>query len=207
LTTHLTTIAIEDIARSSAFRALSTIAGIEVDLRYASANNFVGRNVYGNHDCAWLHVEAAAKLQGAVSWLADHAPNVRLAVLDALRPHRIQEALWAALAGTGLQMYLAPPSIGSLHSYGMAVDVTLRDGDGKELDMGTSFDAMVPASHPEHEAQFLADGSLTQAQVSHRRLLRSAMRSAGFVPIKTEWWHFDATDDRAIVRSTYPRVL
>ena len=58
-------------------------------------------------------------------------------MLDALRPQRVQEALWAALQGTPAACYLAPPERGSIHSFGMAVDVTLIDADGAEFDMGT----------------------------------------------------------------------
>ena len=87
-----------------ALRHMSTIPGILIDLRYASANNFLGRDLYAPHDCAWLHRDAAAALERAVAWLATAHPGLRLLVLDALRPQRVQEQLWAALADTGLQM-------------------------------------------------------------------------------------------------------
>jgi D-alanyl-D-alanine dipeptidase len=200
------TLASEDIAASAAFRHLSTIAGIEVDLRYAGPNNFVGRDLYSPFDCAWLHVEAAAALERAVAWLAAHAPGHTLLVLDALRPQRVQQQLWDALAGTGLQMYLANPARGSIHSYGMALDVTILDPHGRELDMGTGFDDMTDLSHPALEDGFMATGQLSQQQVNNRRLLRGAMFDAGFVGINTEWWHFDC-GDRERVRGTFQRVL
>lgn len=199
-------LASEDIAGSADFRHLSTIAGIAVDLRYAGPNNFIGRDLYGAYDCAWLHVEAASALERVVAYLANRRPDVRALVLDALRPQRVQQELWDALAGTDLQMYLADPSRGSIHSYGMALDITLLDAEGRELDMGTGFDDMTELSHPALEEGFMARGDLTPAQVANRQLLRDAMFQAGFVGINTEWWHFDC-GDRTRVRATFQRVL
>ena len=200
------TVASEDIAGSPEFRHLSSIAGIRVDLRYASANNFVGRDLYSPFDCAWLHRDAAAALEQVVAYLARRAPGHTALVLDALRPQRVQQQLWDALEGTGLQMYLANPARGSIHSYGMALDITILDPAGRELDMGTGFDDMTDLSHPALEEGFLAAGKLTEQQVANRQLLRDAMFQAGFLGIRTEWWHFDC-GDRDVVRATFRRVL
>jgi D-alanyl-D-alanine dipeptidase len=200
------TIRSEDIASSPDFRHLSTIAGIAVDLRYAGPDNFVGRDLYTPLDCAWLHRDAAAAVERVVAYLAQRAPGHRILLLDALRPHRVQEQLWAALAGTDLQMYLAPPERGSIHSFGMAVDITILDPSGRELDMGTGFDDMTELSHPVLEARHLASGDLSAAQIAHRQLLRDAMFQAGFVGINSEWWHFDC-GDRVLVRRDFTKVL
>ena len=200
------TVASEEIAGSPEFRHLSSIAGIQVDLRYATDNNFVGRDLYSPYDCAWLHLEAASALEKVVAWLAARRPDLTPLVLDALRPQRVQQQLWDALEGTGLQMYLANPERGSIHSYGMALDITLLDADGRELDMGTGFDDMTNRSHPALEEGFLQAGQLTEAQVANRRLLREAMLQAGFLGINTEWWHFDC-GDRELVRRSFRRVL
>lgn len=199
-------VASEDIAGSAEFRHLSSISGIAIDLRYATPNNFVGRDLYSPFDCAWLHRDAAAALERVVAWLAERRPGYTALVLDALRPQRVQQQLWDALDGTGLQMYLANPARGSIHSYGMALDITLLDEGGRELDMGTGFDDMTDLSHPALEEGFLAAGKLSDAQVANRRLLREAMLEAGFFGINTEWWHFDC-GDRELVRATYRRVL
>ena len=200
------TVASEEIAGSPEFRHLSSIAGIQVDLRYATDNNFVGRDLYSPYDCAWLHVDAASALEKVVAWLAARRPDLTPLVLDALRPQRVQQQLWDALEGTGLQMYLANPERGSIHSYGMALDITLLDAQGRELDMGTGFDDMTNLSHPALEEGFLQAGQLTEEQVANRRLLREAMLQAGFLGINTEWWHFDC-GDRELVRRTFRRVL
>ena len=202
----MNTIASEDIAGHPEFRHLSTIAGIAVDLRYATPNNFIGRDLYSPYDCAWLHRDAACALERVVAWLKARRPGCTPLVLDALRPQRVQQQLWDALAGTDLQMYLAHPQRGSIHSFGMALDITILDEDGRELDMGTGFDDMTELSHPALEARFLASSELSAEQVANRQLLRDAMFQAGFVGINTEWWHFDC-GDRNLVRQTFRRVL
>jgi zinc D-Ala-D-Ala dipeptidase len=200
------TIRIEDIAAHPAFRRLDAIAGIVFDLRYAGTNNFDGRVLYRGIDCAWLREEAAAGLERAAAWLAAHHPGQRLLVLDALRPQRVQEAIWVDVAGTPAERYFADPRRGSIHSFGMAVDVTLIDAHGREADMGSGFDEMSIKSHPALEAGQLAAGAITRAHIAAREALRAAMAAGGFTGIPTEWWHFNHGDP-AQVRREFPRVL
>ncbi len=200
------TVNAEGVASCTEFRRLDDIAGIAVDLRYGTPNNFVRRNLYEGLDCAWLHVDAAKGLAEAVAWLASCRPGATLLVLDALRPQRVQEQLWDALQGSPLVSYIAEPTRGSIHSFGMALDVTVLGEHGVELDMGTAFDDLSELSHPALEGQMLAEGKLTQEQLANRQLLRNAMLHAGFSGIKSEWWHFDF-GDRELVRLTYRRVL
>lgn len=200
---------IELIALHPDFKPLSSLAGIAVDLRYNSTDNFVGRDIYADWDCAWLHRDAWDGLARAVEWLHQHPDqehgSCTLRILDAVRPHRIQQLLWDQLKGTPLQGYLADPARGSIHSFGMAVDVTLQDQAGRELDMGTGFDAMTPLSHPSMETMHMEQGLLSRRQVANRQLLRDAMRAGGFQGISTEWWHFDC-GDKATVRRDFERV-
>jgi D-alanyl-D-alanine dipeptidase len=195
----------EDISSQQDFRHLSTIPGIAVDLRYASVDNFVGRDLYGSLDCAWLHHLAAAGLERAAALLAREAPGHQILVLDALRPHRVQERLWDHLEGTDLRQYVADPARGSIHSFGMALDATLLGPDGRELDMGSGFDEMTELSHPQLEPQHLAAGKLTREQHRNRQLLRSVMMRSGFETINNEWWHFEMLD-RQHVRRHFTRV-
>lgn len=196
----------EEVPNHPDFRALLSIPGVAVDLRYATPDNFVGRNVYGGLDCSYLRREAADALEKAAAWLAAHRPGYGLLVLDALRPQRVQEVLWNELQGTPLTMYLANPERGSIHSFGMAVDLTVLDPAGREVDMGSGFDEMALTSHPDHEAEHLARGLLQPAHLVERGWLRAAMRAAGFQGISTEWWHFDF-GDRVAVRRDLPRVM
>ena len=195
----------ELIGTNPDFRSLSSIAGIAVDLRYAGPDNFAGCNVYGDLDCAWLHRHAAAGLEAAVQWLGQQSTSTTLVVFDALRPHRAQEFLWKVLEGTDLRQYLADPARGSIHSFGMALDVGLLDRNGHEVDMGTGFDDMRELSHPALEQQHLENGLLTAVQIANRNLLRTAMLQSGFRGIRSEWWHFDF-GDRDLVRKQYQRI-
>jgi len=199
-------IRVEDIAASADFRHLRSLRGVLHELRYAGTHNFAGRNLYGRLDCAWLRREAAEGLEAAGAWLEQIRPGWRLLVLDALRPQRVQEAIWVDVAGTPAQEYFANPERGSIHSYGMAVDVTLLAPDGSEADMGSGFDEMSRLSHPALHAELLASGGLSAAQVAERECLAAAMRAGGFAGIPNEWWHFDH-GDRDRVRRELPRVL
>jgi len=200
------TIPAESVAGNADYRPLATIEGVRVDLRYASPDNFAGRDLYSPLDCGFLHRDAAGALAASADWLARERPGWALLVLDAMRPQRVQEQLWAVLAGTELERYLAPPERGSIHSFGMAVDVTLCDASGRELDMGTPFDCLDERSHPAYEERLLAAGAIGRGHVENRDLLRAAMRQGGWQGISTEWWHFDC-GDRMAVRATYARIL
>ncbi|MGL4575176.1 MAG: M15 family metallopeptidase, partial [Burkholderiaceae bacterium] len=149
--------------------------------------------------------DAVQALSESAAWLAQHAPQHQLLVLDALRPHRVQVQLWNVLTDPNLRMYLADPARGSIHSFGMAVDVTLLDAQGSELDMGTGFDDLTELSHPAREPEHLEQGRISAQQIANRQLLRDAMHAGGFHGINSEWWHFDC-GDRVQVRSTYVRV-
>jgi zinc D-Ala-D-Ala dipeptidase len=141
----------------------------------------------------------------AVAHLARAAPGYRLLLLDALRPHRVQIELWDFLDGTGLRQYVADPARGSIHSFGMALDASLLDAEGRELDMGSGFDEMAELSHPRLEAEHLASGALTRAQHRARELLRGALGAGGFRGIDNEWWHFEMLD-REHLRRSFVRV-
>ena len=195
----------EDIASHPDFRRLATMPELAVDLRYAGPRNFVGRDLYRALDCGWVHRLAADGLAKAAVHLAQQAPGNRLLILDAVRPHRVQIELWDFLEGTGLRQYVADPARGSIHSFGLAIDVTIVDAHGRELDMGTGFDEMNERSHPVLEAQHLASGALTPQHIAHRELLRGAMAAGGFNGIDNEWWHFDMLD-RQHVRQHFVRV-
>ena len=83
--------------------------------------------------------------------------------------------------------YVADPARGSRHNRGAAVDVTLVDNNGQELEMGTGFDDFSPRAH-------LDAAGLTDAAQKNRKLLRDVMERHGFKPLRTEWWHYDDAD-------------
>lgn len=198
---------------------------IKVKLMYATTNNFLSKNVYGNLTNCYLRLEAAIKLTNAQRILKQINPNLTLLVYDGLRPRRIQYMMWEIVKGTEKQQYVANPKGGSIHNYGCAVDLTIAYNNGEPLDMGTPFDYFGVKAQPRFEEIFLNPeklsnsqldkktldlirkdikecGPLTQLQLSNRILLRKVMVEAGFNPIANEWWHFEAFP-REEVRKKY----
>lgn len=170
---------------------LKTLPGIHLDLRYATTNNFTGTNLYGDRYLGYLHSFAFNRLRRATELLAAEKSGYRFRVFDALRPRGEQRKLFAFVKGTEQEVYVADPDLGSIHSFGMAIDLTLDDASGCEVDMGTEFDAFHDLAHP-REAEWLRLGRLTQQQHDHRMLLKRVMTGAGFGQSPIEWWHFNA---------------
>lgn len=193
------------VRASSEYVEIADSSGIAVDLRYASTNNFTGQNLYGVFNHAYLHRIAAEKLDSAAAALHEIHPDYKLLILDALRPRSVQRLLWSRVKGTDKQKYVADPRTGSTHNYGFAVDITIVDDSGRELDMGTPYDAFTPLAQPVLETKFLALGKLTGQQEQNRLLLRRVMAYAGFIQLPLEWWHFDALP-REEVRKRFPVV-
>ena len=94
---------------------------VAVDLRYATDNNFMEKNVYGIFNKAFLHEHAALKLQKAIGYLEKIKPGYKLIIFDALRPRSVQYKLWEHVVGTDQQKYVADPAGGSVHNYGFAI--------------------------------------------------------------------------------------
>lgn len=174
------------------FKNLKDLPHVVVDLRYASTNNFMNKNVYGEFQETFLHKKAYAMLKAASEELHRLHPGYRLLVFDALRPRHVQRILYAFVKGTSEEKYVANPDKGSMHNYGFAVDLSIQDDKDQELDMGTPFDDFTELSQPQKEEQFLKQGKLTAQQFKNRKLLRDVMERQGFKVLPHEWWHFDA---------------
>ena len=123
---------------SSDFVELKENESIKIDLRYASANNFVGYDMYGPFRQAFLHRLAADKLFRSLAALRANHPGYGFIIFDALRPRSVQRILWDNVKGTKSERYIANPDLGSLHNFGFAVDLTIMDEKGNELDMAPS---------------------------------------------------------------------
>jgi len=104
----------------------------------------------------------------------------------------VQKRMHAFVANTKMENYVADPLKGSMHNFGMAIDLGIQTKLGKILDMGTEFDDFSDLAQPQLEEKLLATGQLTQVQVRNRRLLREVMETAGFEQLPHEWWHFNA---------------
>lgn len=156
---------------------------VDVALAYATAANITGRPIYRNPRC-WLRTGAAHHLRRAIALAARQ--GLRLRIFDALRPTEAQWALWNANPDPD---FLADPRRGSPHSRGIAVDLTLINGDGHELDMGTPFDAFTPLAHH-------GNPDIDAAAARNRLLLLGLMTAAGWDFYRNEWWHYQLFDAR-----------
>lgn len=180
---------------------------IIIDLKYATKDNFLKKNLYGEFKDGYLQEPVVKQLAKAQSYLKDTFPEYSLVVYDAVRPLSIQKMMWDSIKVSADQRsrFLSNPSYGSLHNYGAAVDVSIVDKSGKELDMGTPFDFFEPVSFPVLEREFLQKGVLTKQQIANRSLLRYVMGKALFYSIPTEWWHFNSCGNRE-AKIYYPMI-
>ena len=180
---------------------------LRVSLMYGRRDNFTGRILYADLREAYLHPKAAKALARAQSLLRERRPDLSLVVYDAARPMSVQQVMWNAVAGTDKSIYVSNPrNGGGMHNYGLAVDLTLCDAaTGDTLDMGTHIDYMGRASHITDEELLVRQGSISAEALRNRLLLRSVMREAGFMPLKTEWWHFNLVN-RAVARKYYKAI-
>ena len=202
MTVGTTEQSLQFVLNSFDFVELKAAADLIVDLRYATDNNFAGRNLYGPFNRAFLHKLSHGKLENARRGLQRRQPGYKFIVFDALRPGSVQKAIWKMVAGTPGEKYFANPDFGSLHSFGFAIDLSLCDDQGRELDMGAGFDDFRPIAQPQFEERFFKEGQLNELHLRHRRLLRETMEEAGFIQLPNEWWHFDALPKKE-VRANY----
>jgi len=162
----------------------SAAPSIFVELRYATAQNITGHPLYPPDMPALVRPGTAARLARAQAFL--RARGYGLKIWDAYRPLSAQMELWEK---THKGAFVADPfdGDGSLHTWGVAVDATLVDADGREVAMPSHFDEFTP------DAKLRYNGN-DPAIKSHLRLLQTAMRHGGFYGTPTEWWHFVAYD-------------
>jgi zinc D-Ala-D-Ala dipeptidase len=153
-------------------------SAIVQDIRYATTNNFMQRQLYPVSRCV-LRFATAKALDLVQIDLAQQ--NLGLKVYDCYRPLSVQRQMWQVLPD---DRYVANPAEGSRHNRGAAVDLTLIDRNGKELEMPTAYDDFTPKAHRD-------DITASPQARQHSQLLTTAMTKHGFTPLATEWWHFD----------------
>ena len=171
------------------------IPGLKVELMYSTTNNFFEQDVYGDLTHAYLQPEVADRLKKAQELLQSEYPNLTLLVYDGVRPLSVQQILWDNLdkPDSIKPLYVADPKVGSLHNFGVAVDLTIFDTEaGRPIDMGTNYDFFGYEAYPDRELEMMAEGKVTRAQVANREILRKVMKASGFTGIGSEWWHFNA---------------
>ena len=169
----------------------SVVPDAIVDLRYATANNFVGVQLYPADARCLVHESLAPGLATAAAAL--RAQGSTLVFWDCYRPHEVQVRLFAAVPDPA---WVAKPGPYSRsHETGRSVDVTLAEG-GRLVDMGTGFDDFSPRA-----TAYATEGVSALAQANRARL-RTAMAAGGLTVYSGEWWHFDgpgAGVERAIL--------
>ncbi len=148
------------------------------DMRYATKNNFLKAKVYDCPEC-YVRVKTAKALIAANTELMKK--GVKIKFFDCYRPNFVQFKMWKIVPNP---QYVANPVKGSIHNRGGAVDITLVDLDGKELDMGTDFDFFGKRAYHDNL-------DLPEEILSNRTLLKETMASHGFWSIRTEWWHYN----------------
>jgi len=156
----------------------------KLDIRYATANNFLGSPLYSQAR-AFLQRPAAQALLRVQKSLAPEGYG--LLIHDTYRPWYVTKIFWDATP-VNLHEYVADPAHGSRHNRGCAVDLTLYDlKTGRTIEMPSLYDETTDRAHADY-----AGGTAAQRRL--RDFLRKHMEAEGFAVYEFEWWHFDYRD-------------
>lgn len=156
----------------------SVIPTIQIDLKYATEDNFTHQVLYQSKECFALK-EVALRLRDVQAELATQ--GLGLKIWDAFRPMSVQQKAWDLIHD---ERYVSDPKKGGRHTRGTAVDLTLVDQDGKELLMPSAFDELNEKAHRDYR-------DAPEEAIQNRELLQNIMEKHGFIGFPTEWWHFD----------------
>ena len=148
------------------------------DMKYATSDNFLKAKVYDCAEC-YLRLKTVTALIDANKKFLKK--GYRIKIFDCYRPLDIQKKMWAIVSNP---QYVANPAKGSIHNRGGAVDITLVNLQGAELEMGTSFDFFGKEAAHNYK-------NLSNKVKRNRNLLKSVMKSSGFNPFDSEWWHYN----------------
>jgi len=186
------------LKKAAAFKLIPVqkmIPDIVIDLKYATPDNVTKSTLYPSNMPCLLHRMTLTRLARAQKSL--RKMGLRLKIWDAYRPLETQLILWKASKSS---KYVVPPEKGpSLHSYGVAVDVTIVDKKGQDL--------LMPSAHDEFSLAAASDYSGDNPLIRYNLdILQKAMKKAGFSTIKDEWWHFVNMEAQA-ARSIHARQL
>lgn len=156
----------------------SFIPQIQVELKYATADNFTGQVVYKFEQCLLLK-ETALRLR-EIQWELE-TRGLGLKIWDGFRPMEAQWKFWELLPD---ERYVGDPRKGGRHTRGTSVDLTVVTKQGQELPMPSAFDDFSEKAHQDYRGA-------TPEQMANRDLLRTVMEKHGFEGVPHEWWHFD----------------
>ena len=148
------------------------------DMKYATADNFLKAKVYDCAECFLRLKTAKALIEANKKFIKQ---GYKIKIFDCYRPLDIQKKMWKIVSNPE---YVANPAKGSIHNRGGAVDISLVNYNGKELQMGTSFDFFgKEASH-----NYI---NLSKEIKRNRLLLKTVMTEAHFNSLNSEWWHYN----------------
>jgi D-alanyl-D-alanine dipeptidase len=181
----------------------TVVPDIDVELRYNTSNNFVGKRVEGyNSNKLILTKKAALALKQVQEFLQNQ--NLCLKVYDGYRPQRAVNHFmhWAKNLNDTINKQTFYPDVDKLdlfvegyiaarsgHSKGSTVDLTIIDGNtGKPIDMGSNYDFFGEASWVDYK-------NITETQKANRKLLQQVMIKCGFKNFEKEWWHFTLLEE------------
>ncbi|MBP5557284.1 MAG: M15 family metallopeptidase [Bacteroidales bacterium] len=187
-----------DTETEAAMRALGLVdiqeiePTIQVHLVYSTPDNFTHTILYKDIHKAFMLPVVADILKRAQAQLKAQHPDYSLLVYDAARPLSVQWDMWEVAEATNTTYYVADPrKAQGLHNYGAAVDITIVDGRGDPISMGTPFDWFGVEAHITHEDSLVKSGAISQQELDNRLLLRKLMTDNGMLTIRSEWWHFE----------------
>ena len=164
---------------------------ILIDMKYATTDNFMAKNVYGELHGAYLLDKVAKAVVAANKELAKLKPGHRIVIFDAARPISVQRYMWSLVKDTPDKIYVASPTRGGMHNFGAAVDLTIAGPDGRYLDMGTPYDHFGPEAHVGGEQALAEKGSISMEAMENRRFLVALMKRQGMRVYSKEWWHYE----------------
>lgn len=168
----------EGLADTTFVRLADFSSDFAYDMRYATENNFLKAKVYDCAECYTRVKTAKALIAANKEFLSS---GVKIKFFDCYRPNYVQYKMWKIVPNP---QYVANPVKGSIHNKGGAVDITLVDLEGNELDMGTDFDFFGKRAYHDNL-------DLPQTILDNRKLLKETMEKHGFWSIRTEWWHYN----------------
>ena len=148
------------------------------ELKYATPDNFLKQAVYDCGECYLRKSTAEALVKANKAFIQ---LGYRIKLFDCYRPLSVQKKMWKILPGTH---YVANPAKGSKHNRGAAVDLTLVDAQGKELNMGTPFDFFGKEAHHTYTQH-------SKEVLENRKLLKETLNKYNFKSIYSEWWHYE----------------
>lgn len=182
----------KDFIKKYNLKELSFADDINIDLAYATNNNFTHQKLYNTTSCL-LRKGTAEKLLLANNELSKYGFKIK--IWDAFRPLKVQEKMWALYPN---ENFISNPQKGkNNHCRASAVDITLCDLDNNDIQMPTKFDHFGEESHRNYYCH------LSPQVRKNVTLLENVMISYGFTPLPTEWWHFDDNDNYDIIYESY----